>query len=243
MRDEAGVCAMFQHRRRAGLRPFANHLPKVHVPPVKRHLLRRSALRVFIRIPQLDRRVDVKHAFVVAPLQKFAAVNVPREVNQHIAGGKIFAQQRAHVLARHAPALELHAALEPRRQDAAPVLEVHDGDVFGRGLDVLDQDRQGALRDGAVADEQDFVFKLQHGKIILARHFVRKYLVIQGFIEERRFVASSSFSFSSSSSKIYLQKLRTRTMDEEENQLTAPPPSLAGLAKVRLGRCRQISGG
>jgi hypothetical protein len=37
---------------------------------------------------------------------------------------------------------------------------------------VLDENGQSALRNGAVADEQDFVFEFEHGKIILARHFV-----------------------------------------------------------------------
>ena len=165
MRNQTGIRAVFENRCRAGLRPLANHLPKVHVPPVKGHFLRRCALGIFIRIPQFHRRVDVKHAAVMAPLEDFAAVNVPREVNQHVAGGKIFAQQRAHVFARHALALELHAALEPRRQDAAAILEVHDGDVFGRRLEVLDEDGQGALRDRAVADEQDFVFEFEHGNL------------------------------------------------------------------------------
>jgi len=34
----------------------------------------------------------------------------------------------------------------------------------------------GALRHGPVTDEQNFVFKFQHGKNILARHFVRIFL-------------------------------------------------------------------
>jgi len=162
MGNQTGIRAVFDDRRGAGLRPFGNHLPKIHVPPVKRHLLRRGALGIFIRVPQLDRRVDVEHAAVVAPLEEFAAVNVPREVNQHVAGGKVFAQQRAHVFARHLLADELYAALEPRCEDAATVLKIHDGDVFGRRFEVFDQNGQRALRHGTVADEQDFIFEFEH---------------------------------------------------------------------------------
>ena len=183
MRDEAGIGAVFEHRRRAGLGPFAGHAADVHVPPVERHLLRRRALGVFVGVPQLDRRVDVEHAAVVAPLEDFAAVNVPGQVNQQVAGLQIFAEQRAHVLARHALARELHAALQPRRQHAAAVFEIHDGDVGARRLEMFDEDGEGALRHGPVTDEQDFVFEFQHGKIVLARHFVQKNFALQEFIE------------------------------------------------------------
>ena len=155
------------------------------MPPVERHFLRRRVLGVPVRVPQFDRRVDVKDAAVMAPLEDFATVNVPGQVNQEVAGRQIFAQQRAQVVTRHALAGELHAALQPRRQHTAAVFEIHDGDVGTRGLEVFDQDGEGALRHGPVTDEQNFVFKFQHGKNILARHFVRIFFALQEFIDKR----------------------------------------------------------
>jgi hypothetical protein len=50
---------------------------------------------------------------------------------------------------------------------------------------VFGQDGEGALRHGSITDEQNFVFKFQHGKNILARHFVRNFFALQEFIEKR----------------------------------------------------------
>jgi hypothetical protein len=50
---------------------------------------------------------------------------------------------------------------------------------------VLGQNGEGALRHGPITDEQDFVFKFQHGKNVLARNFVRIFFALQEFIEKR----------------------------------------------------------
>jgi hypothetical protein len=55
-----------------------------------------------------------------------------------------------------------------------------------RQLEVLDQNGEGALRHGSVTDEQDFIFEFQHGKNVLARHFVRFFFALQEFIEKGR---------------------------------------------------------
>ena len=44
-----------------------------------------------VGVPQLDRGVDVEHAVVVAPLQDLAAVDVPGQVDQQVAGGDVLA--------------------------------------------------------------------------------------------------------------------------------------------------------
>ena len=90
---------------------------------------------------------------VVAPLEDLAAVNVPGQVNQQVARAQVFAEQRAHVVARHALVHKVHAALEPRRQHGTAVFEVHDRDVPGGHLDVLDQNGEGALRHRPITDK------------------------------------------------------------------------------------------
>ena len=150
---------MLQHRRGPGLRPLRRHPAQVHVAPVQRHLLRRRVQRILVRIPQFHRGVDVEHAVVMAPLENFAGVNVPRQINQEIPGAQIFAQQRAQVLPGDPLMREFHAELDPGGERRLAVLEIHDRDVFGRRLEVLHEDGQRALRDRTVANEQNLVFE------------------------------------------------------------------------------------
>ena len=92
MADETRVGAVLEHRRRPGLLPRRDHPPQVHVPPVERPLGGVLVARPGVRIPQLHRRVDVQHAAVVAPLHDLAAVDVPRQVDQEVAGREMLAR-------------------------------------------------------------------------------------------------------------------------------------------------------
>jgi hypothetical protein len=95
----------------------------------------------------------------MTPLQDFAGVNVPSQVNQEVAGTELPTQQRAHIFPRDPLVRELHAALDPRRQRCLAILEIQDRDVLGRRVEMSDQNGQGALRDRAVADKQNFIFE------------------------------------------------------------------------------------
>ena len=53
-----------------------------------------------VRVPELHRRVDVQHAVVVAPLHDLAAVDVPGQVDEEVAGREMLAEQRAQVVLR-----------------------------------------------------------------------------------------------------------------------------------------------
>ena len=68
-----------------GSRPAGRQPADVHVPPVERSLGGMLAVGVAVRVPDLDRRVDVEHAVVVAPLQQLAAVDVPGQVDEQVA--------------------------------------------------------------------------------------------------------------------------------------------------------------
>jgi hypothetical protein len=46
------------------------------------------------------------------------------------------------------------------------------------------QNGEGALRHGPVTDKQNFIFEFQHGKFVLARHFVQIFFRLQEFIEK-----------------------------------------------------------
>ena len=71
MGNQTRIRAVLDDRRRPRLRPLGNHPAQIHVTPVQRHLLRRGIDGMFVRIPQLDRGVDVKHAFFVTPRENF----------------------------------------------------------------------------------------------------------------------------------------------------------------------------
>ena len=170
VRDEPGVGAMLDNRGRTRLTPAGDHAPQVHVAPVER-LLRRMLVRAGrVGIPQLGRRVDVLHAVVVAPLEDLAGVDVPRQVDDEVAAAGVLREETTHVLARHAVAHEAHAFRRPARELRGTILEIHDRDVTGRHLEVLEKDRERALRDRAVTDEQDALVEFDHD---FARRMIR----------------------------------------------------------------------
>jgi len=100
----------------------------------------------------------------VAPLQDLAGVYVPREVDEHVSGFKVLAEQRAHVLLGDLRAHVLHALGQHGLERLALVLEIHHGYVLGRHFEELEKHRQGALRHGAVAYEEDLVVEFFHFK-------------------------------------------------------------------------------
>ena len=112
-----GIGAMLEHGGRPRLVPRGDHAPQVHVPPVERSLGRMLLLGPGVRIPELDRRVDVEHAAVVAPLQDLAAVDVPGQVDEQVAGRQVLRPAAAEVVLGHAVLDERHTALDPRPED------------------------------------------------------------------------------------------------------------------------------
>ena len=116
MADQARVRAVLEHRRGPRLAPAGDHPPQVHVAPVEGPLGRVLVVRPAIGVPELHRRVDVEHATVVAPLHDFAAIDVPRQIDEQVAGREVLAQQAAQVLRRHAILDEGYALLDPGLQ-------------------------------------------------------------------------------------------------------------------------------
>ena len=85
VRDQPGIGPVLDDGGGAGPLPAGGHAADVHVPPVERPLGGVFVRRAGVGVPDLDRRVDVEHAAVVAPLEDFAAVDVPGEVHQQVA--------------------------------------------------------------------------------------------------------------------------------------------------------------
>ena len=113
------------------------------MPPVERPLGRVLVVRPGVRVPDLDRRVDVQHALVVAPLDDLAAIDVPRQVDEQVPGRDVLAQQRAQILRRHAIPDEGHALLDPGLQSCVVWLKVHEGDV--RGITLMCFSKMGSV--------------------------------------------------------------------------------------------------
>ena len=131
MADQAGVGSMFDHSRRPGLAPFGNHAPQIHVPPVEGSLGRVLVLGSCVRIPELYRCVHIEDASVVAPLHDFAAIDVPRQVDQEVAVRHVLSQQAPQVLWSHTILDERHALLDPGLQSVVVGLKVYDGNALG----------------------------------------------------------------------------------------------------------------
>ena len=144
--------------------------------PVERALGRVEVFPSRVGIPELHRRVDVEDAGIVAPLHDLAAVDVPGQIDEEVAGRQMFAEQRAHVLRRDLVLDERHALFDPRREDLLVGLEVHDRDTPRIDGDVPHENRQRAPCDGAETDEQDALGERLHSAsaVYLRRH--RRYV-------------------------------------------------------------------
>ena len=153
---------MFDHRRRPRLTPLGDHPAQIHVAPVEGPLGRVFVGGSSVRVPEFHRSIDVEDAPVVAPLHDFAAINIPRQVDQQISGGKVLTQQAPHVLRRHAILDESHALGDPGLQGFVVLVEVDRGDALGIDLEVMDQDGQRAARHRSKAHEYDSIRKFNH---------------------------------------------------------------------------------
>ena len=162
MRNQARIGAVFDNRRRPRLAPAGRHAADVHVPPIERPLGRMLLLRAGVGIPDFHRGVDVEHASIVTPLQDFAAVDVPGQVDQQVARREVLGQLRAEVLRRDPPTDEADPLRGPGPQSLGAVLKIQDGDVLQRDAEMPDEDRQRALRHGAITQEQNPFPELDH---------------------------------------------------------------------------------
>ena len=160
--DQARIGPVLEHRGRPRLVPAGDHSPHVHVPPVERPLGRVLLLRPGVRVPDLDRRVDVEHAVVVAPLDDLAAVDVPGQVDQQVARRHVLGQQRAHILGRNTILDQRHSLLDPRPERGLVGVEFEDRDLARMDLKVLEQNRNRAARYGAETDKQDTLAEREH---------------------------------------------------------------------------------
>ena len=162
MADQAGVGSVFDHRRWPGLAPLGDHPPQIHVAPVEGPLGGVLVVGSGVGIPELHRRVHIEDAPVVAPLHDFAAIDIPRQVDQQVSGREVLSQQAPHVLRRHAVLDEGHALLDPGLQSGVVWLKVHDGDPLGIDTEVFDQNGQRTTRHRSKTDEQDSIRKCNH---------------------------------------------------------------------------------
>ncbi len=94
----------------------------------------------------------------MSPAERYLPSTAPRF------SGAIFSRTKRHALG------------DPGLQQRRLILEIDDRDVLRRHANVLQQDRQRALRDRAVADEQNFPFELNHSSATPRRHIPRKFV-------------------------------------------------------------------
>ena len=66
------------------------------------------------------------------------------------------------ILLPHTIADKFHTLRGEWPQNLAPVLKINDRDILRTGLDVLEQNRQRALRHRAVTHKNDLFIKFQH---------------------------------------------------------------------------------
>ena len=150
MRDQAGVGAVGDHRRRpaAVLRRELQHVLAQRIVGAQRD--RQAGIGVAAR-PRLDAGVDVERALLLAELDQRRRGDLDREVDQEVALAQPLVEGLAQVLARQPLPDEGDAELFGLLEAAAVLLR-DDGDLLGLDVDVAEDQRQHALADRAEAD-------------------------------------------------------------------------------------------
>jgi len=154
--DHAGVRAVLDDGGGSGVvTPSLDHSANRLVTHVERPLGGGRRRHVVVGIPQFDRRVEVAHAVVAAPLKNRRGVDVPREVEQHVAIANTRREKLVQIVASDAILLIRHALGEAVGDARAIVANVNDVDRRRRDANVADEQRNGALRDRATAKHED----------------------------------------------------------------------------------------
>ena len=99
---------------------------------------------------------------LMAPLHDLAAIDVPGQVDDHVAGGDVLGEQRSHVVLLNAILDKRHPLLEPGTQSRLVRLEVHDGNLSRRNLHVLEKDGQRASRHRTKPNKENTPVELEH---------------------------------------------------------------------------------
>ncbi len=144
----------------ASFQSFASSA-KAHLPLVEGLLVRRGREPFPVRVPDLDRGVQVEHVMVMAPGHDLAAVDVPGEIDEQPPGREVLGEDRSKVLRGDAPPEIADPLRRPGGQGGLLVLEVQDRDLVAGYLHVPEQDRQRALCHGAVPEDQHLLLELQ----------------------------------------------------------------------------------
>ena len=105
---------------------------------------------------------EIAHAVLVAPLDDLQAVDIPGQIEQDVAGGKVLLQHAAEVFGRDPHAVELYSLGNPGLHERRLLLEIDDRHILRRNGDVLEQDRQRALGHRPEADHQNALLVLNH---------------------------------------------------------------------------------
>ena len=167
MRDETGIGAVLQHRRRAGLGPLGGHAADVHVPPVQRHLLRRARSRrsrtgPTIR-PTCSRRArrgrDTTGGFRNSQCSK-PGQSAGRPLPDICPAARPCSRASRACATNFTPRFSHGVSTSRRSSKSMTVM------FWQRHLEVLDQNGQRALRHRPVTDEQNLIFEFQHGNIL-----------------------------------------------------------------------------
>ena len=154
VRHEPRVRAVLEDCRRARRTPGC-HLPTdVHMTDVEAAIARVLRLGVGVGVPELDARVEVAHAMVVAPRKDHGAVDVPCEIEKDVTGRQVRTEEGAEVVRRDPVDHETYASGDLVGDPVAVVHEVHDDDLIG-SYHVAQQQREGALCDRTAAEHED----------------------------------------------------------------------------------------
>ena len=156
MAHHSWVCTVFQHSSWATIAsPFANHAGKFLVTHIQRALEWVSRGHIFIWVPHFHRRIQITNVVVVAPRKNGGRINVPCEVDEHVARTNMSSKHVAQVLWRNFDFFISNTRLQLIGNAVTVIDKVENGDTACRHFHIAQQQWQNGLCDRTTAKKEN----------------------------------------------------------------------------------------
>jgi hypothetical protein len=147
---------VFQDRSDTGTSaPTINQPANFHVADVQRPILWRLFRRAAVRIPQFDRRVDVKDVVLVAPGQQIGATDIPSQIDDQIAGSRMPRQLLGHSPGHDLFLDEVQPALEVSLKSTATIDHIQHRDPVTGDWQMFEHERERTPRHTSAPQHQN----------------------------------------------------------------------------------------
>ena len=156
MAHESRVGTMFKNGGGATVAtPCLNHLAQRLMTHVQSAIKWMGCGHVLIRIPQLNRGIEVANAVLMTPREDCWCVNIPCKVKQHVAIRQSCGQELIEIFRSNAADFITHALCNEISNAVTVIKEVNNRDARGVNLYVSNQKGECALSNTATTQNED----------------------------------------------------------------------------------------